>query len=565
MLVIMDMEWIENAEKEACPTQLSAMRVDASWDCVSRFDELIKPQDQSCQQWGHMAFAGYPSSAFLEASTVTEVIEKIDAWLLKDDVLCWWGDQPALVLNTVVRKNYGRSVHHPMKTIFPAFSRTVKDGQSTEGSPYKLARLRGIATPRIEHCSRNDVDVIQTLLKSVQMRTKPILQSNVDMEAAIKPSDQYKKQKLQKSAAQTDFFYDPKENKLHRSACVKAKRSQEIVGIVSIKEAIKRNYPPCSCCREEYWNYSWQQAQEAIRKCGYCFVYTWQSKYFHKPTCIHAKRIPYVQLRGSVYYESCIQGKKLPCGWCKPSEKDEVEPEHLYIPNGGQGIKKPKKRKAEMQFSPWATTRRLDKAEKTAYRRYEQAKKERELGSGNTDMTQQERKDFLVLTQPGNAYWAATGYKFFHIRNCPTLDKLSHLRGFSKYNDAVRAGYSPCKECKPTPKYDIKASIPIFSEERENESIGQLDQLCEAWHFTHFCEGQVYYIETPVGKWKLNTASRPVDVYHINLVKTPGNTSQYHKQHRLFISLADTFEYIRRHDHLLMREQRQRGIGLPTP
>ena len=217
-----------------------------------------------------------------------------------------------------------------MKTIFPAFSRTVKDGQSTEGTPYKLSRLRGIATPRIEHCSRNDVDVIQTLLKSVRMQTKPILQSNVDMEAAIKPSDQYKKPKQPKSAAVTDYFYDPKENKLHRSDCEKAKRSQEIIGITSIKEAIKRNYPPCSCCREEYWNYSWQQAQEAIRKCGYCFVYTWQSKYFHKPTCIHAKRIPYVQLRGSIYYESCIQTKKLPCGWCEPSKKDEVEPEHLY-------------------------------------------------------------------------------------------------------------------------------------------------------------------------------------------------------------------------------------------
>ena len=88
MLVIMDMEWIENAEKEACPTQLSAMRVDASWNCVSRFDELIQPQDQSCQQWSHMAFAGYPSSAFLEAGTITEVIEKFTVWLLKDDVLC---------------------------------------------------------------------------------------------------------------------------------------------------------------------------------------------------------------------------------------------------------------------------------------------------------------------------------------------------------------------------------------------------------------------------------------------------------------------------------------------
>ncbi len=320
MVVLMDMGWIENAEKEACPTQISAMRVDGSWDRVSRLDELIKPEDQSCQQWNHMAFAGYPSSAFLEAGTIQDALQKLNAWLLKDDVLCWWGDQPALVFSVVVRKIFNRSVKHPMKTIFSAFAHTVKDGQTTEGTPYKLARIRGIAIPRIEHCSRNDVDVIQKLLKRVQMSIKPILKSAIDMEAAIKPSDQYRKKKHMKPVNGASFFYDPKENKLHRADCEKAKQNEEIVWVNSVKEGLKHGYPPCSCCKAEYWDYSWQQAKEAIRKCRYSFVYTWQGKYFHKPTCIHAKHIPYGQLRGSVYYENCIRSNKIPCGWCKPSE-----------------------------------------------------------------------------------------------------------------------------------------------------------------------------------------------------------------------------------------------------
>ena len=52
----------------------------------------------------------------------------------------------------------------------------------------------------------------------------------------------------------------------------------------------------------------------------------------------------------------------------------------------------------------------------------------------------------------------------------------------------------------------------------------------------------------------LNT--KPVDVYHINLVRTPGN-EQYHRQERLFLSLQDTLSYIISHERSLAYKLRR--------
>jgi len=50
--------------------------------------------------------------------------------------------------------------------------------------------------------------------------------------------------------------------------------------------------------------------------------------------------------------------------------------------------------------------------------------------------------------------------------------------------------------------------------------------------------------------------AKPVDVYHINLVRTPGN-EQYHRQERLFLSLQDTLSYIISHERSLAYKLRR--------
>ena len=46
--------------------------------------------------------------------------------------------------------------------------------------------------------------------------------------------------------------------------------------------------------------------------------------------------------------------------------------------------------------------------------------------------------------------------------------------------------------------------------------------------------------------------THPIIVDHINYVKEPKNSEKYHRQHRLFLSFSDTFEYIKRHDMTLI-------------
>ena len=47
---------------------------------------------------------------------------------------------------------------------------------------------------------------------------------------------------------------------------------------------------------------------------------------------------------------------------------------------------------------------------------------------------------------------------------------------------------------------------------------------------------------------------RPVHLEHINFITKPGNTKEFHRQPRLFLSLKDAFDYIIRHDSKLIEE-----------
>lgn len=130
---------------------------------------------------------------------------------------------------------------------------------------------------------------------------------------------------------------------------------------------------------------------------------------------------------------------------------------------------------------------------------------------------------------------------------------MTNLQGFSTYKEAVSAGFTPCKLCRPTKKDDAKFSIPITSCVRANEEIEDIIPLCEEAGFSYYKDDQHFYIDTIVGKWKIIINSSPVKLEHINLVKTPYELD-YHKQPRKFLSYADVVDYIKRHDDALMKK-----------
>ena len=121
------------------------------------------------------------------------------------------------------------------------------------------------------------------------------------------------------------------------------------------------------------------------------------------------------------------------------------------------------------------------------------------------------------------------------------------VRGFDTFEAAQKAGFKPCKNCRPSPKQNIEVSIPIDNEVRENESLTELSLYCVRMGYEYSIESAKFYVNTPVGKWILNIKERPVTAEHINLVKDPYG-ERYHRQPRIFLSIRDALRYIHRHD-----------------
>lgn len=144
------------------------------------------------------------------------------------------------------------------------------------------------------------------------------------------------------------------------------------------------------------------------------------------------------------------------------------------------------------------------------------------------------------------------------------MRELSNLKGFKTYSQAVRAGFTPCRKCKPTAKHDVNVSIPIGNRIRIDEKIEDVEIMCKEAGFPCHMEGAYLYIETSVGKWRINIGTSPVKVEHINLAKNPNSTT-YHKQPRIFLSFIDTFDYIKRHDEELAKKKANGRVFVELP
>ena len=101
----------------------------------------------------------------------------------------------------------------------------------------------------------------------------------------------------------------------------------------------------------------------------------------------------------------------------------------------------------------------------------------------------------------------------------------------------------------------MECSIPISNQRRSGESARDLETLCRERGDSFEREEPFFCFSTPVGKWKIDLSSTPYIVYHVNLAHPRENCRSYHRQPRLFLSLADAFHYIDRHDGKLLARQ----------
>ncbi len=532
MYVLMDMEWITNRQGHHCPTQLAAMRVDEEWNAVDTFSTLFQPRDSSFMLWDHIAYHGWTAADFRSADKLYPALDAFVHWLHPDDVLCWWHTESNEMFNLFVKLTGVRDV--ASKVIFLGeYVFGYLAGQKTSvGNPYKLCTARNIPVPTPMHCAENDVVAMQSLLMGIDFQQQYLKQP---------PKRWSKEATALKGSPAAPLLYDLETNTIHRSDCDCLEDEKYYPAFHSFANPIRRHHKPCTCCRDDFYDALWDRNQDTVARSEYNYVYSLKSKVFHSKECSHY--LLAYDIQGTVSYEACIRKGLRPCKHCHPTPV-EKKPK-LLVAQRKVPVKKPSK-DAQMSL-----------AERKAIGRFRSAKEERENAMKRNDLTPAERDRVMALTQPGMAFWAARGYSTFHRRNCSHLTGLNQLKGFARFQDAIHAGYQPCRHCKPSNKLDVQFSIPITSKERSWDNCDTLVTLSTQHCLPYQYDDRYFMLETMAGKWKIDMSLRPVRLEHINLIKNHGNTTKYHTQPRLFLSLKDTFDYIMRHDKSLIEELQQ--------
>ncbi len=531
MFVIADIEWVTNEAGHHSPTQLAAVKVDENWNEVSSIGTLIRPRDGQFHDWKHVAYTGASASDFLHARNAHNALSYFDGWLDEDDTILWWYSESEAIFNQLFKLILKKPNSHKSVCVSEYIYEHLYGEANSRGSSYKIAQARGIdVKAELNHYSINDIRVIRLLLSRIKypqaLLNKPLVKKE-------------KPKRIVTSNYNYVYLYDDKTNEIHRKGCPLISNERELTqGYINLNTPIRKGYKPCACCKEEYQIAFREKNQDTINRTQYTYLYAPGSKVFHRYTCslmLNAKSI-----LGTRTYDNPAIQSRTPCKLCQPTPNDVYRP----IPKETL-VKRLLQKKLPS----------VPREEAVAISRQRTAASERNELLKNT-LSAQERDDVFTLTQPRFAFFVATGYKTFHVRSCTKMQGLTMLKGFGKYQDAIKAGYTPCKKCKPTAKMDIKVSIPITNKVRADEKVEDLEVLCNEAGFSYNKDGNLFYLNTNVGKWIIELETAPVRLQHINLAVTPGETT-YHKQPRVFLSYVDVFDYIKRHDEKLMKEKEE--------
>lgn len=537
MFVIADLEWMTNAEKHHSPTQLAAVRVDENWNVIAEFNSFIRPRDSKFHDWKHVAYTGGNATDFIYARNAHNVFTDFQKWLNEDDILLWWYDESEKLFKKLVSLILKTPESHKAISFGNHVYAFIAGQPHSKGNPYKLAEARGVVTiSRLKHNSKNDVRVMRDLMAKLQYPQAELLNPVVIPEKKSQPSVQF---------SSLPYQYAPETNLIHKKEC-ELISDKETQGFETLKNPIRKGFKPCDCCKIDFRTAQRERNIDILERTQYTYVYSPNSSVFHKYTCgmmLSAKSI-----MGTRKYETVVKTGRTPCRLCNPTPEDTYRP----LPPQYKVMRLEKKTKLT-----------VSKGAAKAIKRQKIAAEERNRKLQDKNLTETERNDVFTLTQPRFAFWVGQGYQTFHLHSCSKLHGVSNLKGFGTYREAINAGYTPCKKCRPTSKHDVKYSIPITNRIRVDEKVEDLDALCMDAGYPHYKEGPYFCIETLVGKWRINVSSSPVKLEHINLVETP-ECDTYHEQPRLFLSFIDTFAYIKRHDDKLMQRTEEGIVFLNT-
>lgn len=550
MYIIADVEWVENESNKKSPTQLAAVRVDEEWNFVDEFSSYIRPLDYTFHNWNHVAYAGGDPYNFVNAPSCYTVFEEFNQWV-GEDTICWWWNQSACLHTQINRIVLKQNTTKPA-IILSDYIRGFLDGKGrSRGNAYKLARARNIAVPSVEHNSHNDVIAIISLLIGISFPQKALLKP------PVQPAPRYNSPMCETLAYQ----YDATNGLLHKKGCPMFPKNADRLGYSTLATPLRKGYRPCFCVREEMRLARREKVIDVLKRVPYTYLYTEHGQVFHSRDCGLLRNACHVL--GTTKYRTVVAKGLRPCKVCHPAPQyaRELAPIRRKAPPIPLPANTPTPKTAK-EKNPELATRSLTRPERAAIARMQQSQKERYSGVLDTELTAQEKEDFYTLTQPRFGFFAAKGYRNFHLRNCTRLVGKDRILGFNTFSHARHAGFTPCKQCKPTEKQDILVSIPIDNMVRDDETIDDLEVLCEQFGYAYRYQKGVFQLSTPAGKWKVHTDSRPVTLEHINLVRSPG-CERYHQQHRIFLSMIDALRYIHKHDSALLvrAEKGRKGVS----
>ena len=408
MYVIMDMEWIESSGGVPCPTQIAALRVDWQWRRMGAFQSLIRPRDKSCHRWSHMAFTGADKDLFLKAPAAVPVFRGLFQWLRDDDVLLWWEKTAAGTFSDAVSHMLNQDLLYPVTLLRNTAVRLCREN----GNPYQLAESKGIMVPGQQHVSSNDVETLRRLFSSLRISPDSI------HDAPAKKKDN--------EADVLKYLYDPTTNLLH-TADESCEINNPMIGFATLKSCLRKGFRPCPVCMaEKYRRESMKLSAEVISRSQYNFIYQPKSEVFHKAECVHARRIPYWLIMGSVKYDVCVRREKRPCLLCNPTE-------NYHRPRGlvpAQPVTAPARPQRHAPALIPGLTRALTTEETRAYNRHLEASRNRSAILSAVE--DRDQGDAYTRSCSGFAFCAARGYKTFHLPGCPKLKGLSGLEGDRK-------------------------------------------------------------------------------------------------------------------------------------
>lgn len=480
------------------------------WTTTDTFYERICPPEGVTVPWNHISFAQEPSENYLYAPCAGTVFREFRDWLRSDDFLCWWTRESAEIFDILYEEACGNECPQPHRFLKNFFASKIKDGFTHRGNLYSLARERGLTLFLPEHCSLNDVKVLRQLMLCLG-----------NPEALLSKSSQLSKE----TQTGLPFWFDTKMKVIHMDKKCAKVWGCSFQGFKTVAKCCSEGYKPCPQCCGGSWEkiiYAFNCENVKRTKCGY--FYFPDSNFFHRGTC---KEILFAVRSYSAVgqYKTCINKGYRPCKLCNP-EPGLVPDDAKNNTDGPPSFYK---------------KRSLNKTEQKAMNRFMEAKTER-ASVDESPLSDLQKRDARTLSSPEYVFWAAKGYANFHLRQCKKLAKLSNLRGFRTYEQAVHAGYQPCRECRPSSKENLKISVSSFTKEKK-ETEEDILALCNRLKLSYEYTAPVLSIRTEKAKWKLNTDERPVVIQH-----KPMGAYEYHTQHRMFLSVTDAVQYIYKHD-----------------